>query len=114
MILQNLIQTVNAGVPLVLRIPIIPDVNNSEENIRASAQFIVDQLGNQVKQVQLLPYKKMGTEKYASMGLPYPMGEEYKMPPREVWEENIRHLAAVMQSYGVPAVPGSNVKIPLD
>lgn len=114
LILQNLIQTVNAGVPLVLRIPIIPDVNNSEENIRASAQFIVDQLGNQVKQVQLLPYKKMGTEKYASMGLPYPMGEEYKMPPREVWEENIRHLAAVMQSYGVPAVPGSNVKIPLD
>ena len=66
-----------------------------------------------VKQVQLLPYRKMGTEKYASMGIPYPMGEDYKMPPREVWEANIRHLVGIMQEYGVPAVPGSSERIEL-
>ena len=113
LILENLIRTVESGVPLVLRVPVIPDVNNSEENIRSTAEFIVKKLHNQVKQVQLLPYKKMGTEKYASMGIPYPMGEDYKMLPREVWEANIRHLAEVMQEYGVPAVPGSSARIPL-
>lgn len=111
LILENLIRTAESGIPLVLRIPIIPDINNSEENIRASAEFIVNKLHNRVVQVQLLPYKKMGTEKYASMGIPYPMGEDYKMPPREVWEANIRHLVEIMREYGVPAVPGSSGRV---
>lgn len=113
LILENLIRTAEAGIPLVIRIPILPEINNSEENIRATAEFIVDKLHNRVKQVQLLPYRKMGTEKYASMGIPYPMGEDYKMPPREVWEANIRHLVGIMQEYGVPAVPGSSERIEL-
>lgn len=111
LILNNLIQTVQAGVPLVLRIPILPGINNSDDNIRKTAEFIVKSLGNKVLQVQLLPYKKMGTDKYASLGIPYPMGEDYKMPPRQVWEENLLHLAALMQEYGVRAVAGSNSKI---
>ena len=49
----------------------------------------------------------------SSMGIPYPMGEDYKMPPREVWEANIRHLVGIMQEYGVPAVPGSSERIEL-
>ena len=112
-ILDNLIRTAETNIPLVLRIPIIPDINNSEENIRASAEYIVNKMHNRVVQVQLLPYKKMGTEKYASMGIPYPMGEDYKMLPREVWEANIRHLVEIMQEYGIPAVPGSSARIVL-
>ena len=112
LILSNLIQTVRAGVPLVLRIPVLPDINNSEENILATARFITNQLENKPLQVQLLPYRKMGTEKYASLGLSYPMGETYQMPPREVWEANLLHLAEVMQRAGVPAVAGSNHPIP--
>ena len=113
LILSNLIKTAQAGVPLVLRIPVLPDINDSEENIRATAQFIVEKMDNKVLQLQLLPYRKMGTEKYASLGIPYPMGEDYQMPPREVWEANLLRLAEVMQEYGVPAVAGSNHPIPV-
>jgi pyruvate formate lyase activating enzyme len=111
LILANLIQTAQAGIPLVLRIPILPGINNSEENIRRTAEFIANKLDNRVLQVQLLPYKKMGTEKYASLGIPYPMGEDYKMPERQVWEANLLELAELMQRYGVPAVAGSSTRI---
>jgi hypothetical protein len=35
----------------------------------------------------------------------------YTPPERSVWEENIKHLAAVMKGYGVPAFAGSTIKI---
>lgn len=110
-ILVNIKHTVEMGIPLVIRIPVIPDVNNSEENIRATSEFIANELGNHIVQVQLLPYRKMGTEKYDSLQLEYPMGEDYKMPEREVWEKNLLELAAIMQSYGVPAAAGSSTKL---
>ena len=110
-ILRNIEKTVNAGVPLIIRIPIIPGVNNDEDNIRKTAEFIANKLHNKVVQVQLLPYRKMGTEKYASLEQEYPMGDGYEMPPREVWEKNILGLTEVMKSYGVPAVAGASSKI---
>ena len=109
-ILSNIQKTVNAGIPLIIRIPIIPEINNDEDNIRRTASFIAEELQNKVIQVQLLPYHKMGTEKYESLGLEYPLGNDYKMPEREVWENNILELVEVMKEYGVSAVAGSNVK----
>ncbi len=112
-ILANIRHSVLQGQKLVIRIPVIPHVNDSKENIRATALFIKEELHNQVLQVQLLPYKKLGTDKYASLGLAYPMGEDYHMQERSVWEENIRSLRDLMLSYGVPAVAGSNEKLPI-
>ncbi|HZK44455.1 MAG TPA: glycyl-radical enzyme activating protein [Syntrophomonadaceae bacterium] len=110
LILRNIKKTVQMGMPLVIRIPVVPGHNNDEKNIRATAQFIADELGNRVKQVQLLPYRQLGEEKYKSIGMPYPMGT-FEVPERRVWEENIRHLVEVMQEYGVPAVAGTTEKI---
>jgi pyruvate formate lyase activating enzyme len=110
-ILSNIQRSVESGLPVVIRIPVVPDCNSSEENIRATAEFISNVLHNKVSQVQLLPYRKLGTEKYASLGLPYPMGEDYVPPARSVWEANILELVALMRSYGVPAVAGSSSKI---
>jgi pyruvate formate lyase activating enzyme len=110
-ILKNIRLTVEAGMPLIIRIPIIPDINNDEENIRGTADFISRELNNRVVQVQLLPYRKMGTEKYDSLEQEYPMGDDYKMPEREVWEKNILYLTEVMKEYGAPAVAGSSSKI---
>jgi pyruvate formate lyase activating enzyme len=112
-ILSNIQQTVRAGVPLVIRIPIIPMINNDEENIRKTAEFIAEQLHNRVVQVQLLPYRKMGIEKYDSLQQEYPMGNDYKMPDRQVWEQNLLELAELMRTYGVPAVAGASSKLNL-
>lgn len=110
LILKNIKGTVELNKPLVIRIPVVPEHNNSEENIRATAEFIVNELNNRVNQVQLLPYRQLGTEKYTSLGIEYPMAD-FKPVERSVWEQNIMHLVEVMKSYGVPAVAGSSSKI---
>lgn len=109
LILNNIKKTVGAGMPLVIRIPVIPKHNNTEENIRATAEFIAIELKNCVKQVQLLPYRPLGEEKYKSLGKDYPMGS-FQIPERTLWEENIRHLTEIMKTYGVPAVAGTTTK----
>lgn len=111
-ILENIRMTVKEGMPLIIRIPVLPGINNSEENIRDTARFIADELENRIVQLQLLPYRKMGTEKYDSLEQAYPMGDDYKMPEREVWEKNILDLKTIMKEYGVPAVAGSSSTIP--
>lgn len=107
-ILDNIKRIVQANIPLIIRVPVIPQVNDSEENLRATATFIRDELDNQVTQVQLLTYLKMGTEKYDSLGQDYPMGPEYTPAPREEREPWIAHLAEVMREYGVKAVAGAS------
>lgn len=109
LILKNIKRTVELEMPLVIRIPVVPEHNNSEENIRASAEFIAKELGNRVKQVQLLPYRQLGTEKYTSLGLDYPMADMNPVE-RSEWEDNIRHLVEVMKEFGVPAVAGTTTK----
>ena len=110
LILSNLKKVVESGTPVVIRIPVVPEHNGTEENLRATAQFIAEDLGNRVKQIQLLPFRKLGEDKYASLGMPYPMAD-FDAPPREVWERNLRHFTEVMASYGVPVVAGSGHKI---
>jgi pyruvate formate lyase activating enzyme len=110
-ILENLLRVAALGKPLVLRIPVVAGCNNDEENIRATGAFIRDELRGKILQLQLLPYRKMGLEKYASLNEPYPMGEDFIPPERSVWEENILELTELLRGYGVPAVAGSNVKL---
>jgi pyruvate formate lyase activating enzyme len=110
LILINIIKTVELKKQLVIRIPVVPDHNNNEENIRATGEFIKNRLGNNILQLQLLPYRKMGTEKYASLGIPYPM-EGFIPPDRPVWEKNLLELTEILKEYGVPAVAGSNVRM---
>jgi pyruvate formate lyase activating enzyme len=112
LILKNIIRTVELKKPLVIRIPVVSDHNNDEENIRNTGKFIRDILGNHILQLQLLPYRKMGTEKYATLNIPYPMGN-FVPPERQVWEKNLLELTEILKEYDIPAVAGSSQKITL-
>lgn len=61
-----------------IRVPIIPDVNDSDENLRKTAEF-VESLGPNVDGVDLLPYHPYAGAKYRLFCLdyPFPMGEGY-------------------------------------
>jgi pyruvate formate lyase activating enzyme len=111
-ILENLAKVVDSGTPVVIRIPIVPGHNGTEENIRATARFLSRELGGNVLQIQLLPFRKLGVEKYASLGIPYPM-RDFEAPARETWEKDIRQFAEIMKSYDLNAVAGSGTEIPL-
>jgi pyruvate formate lyase activating enzyme len=113
LILKNIIKTIELGKKTVIRTPIVPGYNDNEENILAIGHFIRDELKNRIVQYQLLPYRKLGTEKYASLGIPYPMGD-YVPPERNVWEKRLLELSDMLRSrFGIPAVAGSSGKLVL-
>lgn len=113
LILSNMKRLSQMGKHLVIRTPIVAGYNGDEENIRRTGEFIRDEMGGRIVQYQLLPYRRMGTEKYESLNQPYPF-EDYVAPEREVWERNLLSLADILQNeYNLPAVAGSSKKLDL-
>lgn len=55
--------------PIHVRIPTIPTVNLFEENMRQTAEFIAPL--NKVKDVELLPYHRLGMDTYRKMNRVY-------------------------------------------
>lgn len=58
---------------LSIRIPVIPGFNDTPEEIGAIAAF-TKSLGN-VKRMHLLPYHRLGQDKYEGLNRPYLMGD---------------------------------------
>lgn len=112
-ILENIRRTVELDKKLVIRTPVVPGYNGDEENIRAIGAFIRDALKGKIVQYQLLPYRRLGLEKYDALGITYPMGD-YQPPERGAWEREIIRLAQMLcVEYGIPAVAGSGGKLQL-
>ncbi len=63
LILQNARLIATSGGKMQIRIPVIPDFNDSEENIIETGRFCRS-LGDAVTIVQLLPYHNLGVMKY--------------------------------------------------
>jgi pyruvate formate lyase activating enzyme len=76
-ILQNLRHLAVLGKEVIVRIPVIPGVNDDPAEIRASGSF-VSSLGN-VREIHLLPYHTTGLEKYRRLGMEYEMHDT--VPP---------------------------------
>ena len=66
LILKNLEQLLKIGKPLWVRIPIIPSVNDTEDEIRSILSFI--NTHGKAERVELLPYHALGEHKYAAIG----------------------------------------------
>jgi pyruvate formate lyase activating enzyme len=62
-ILENARKIAKSGAKIQIRIPIIPDFSDSEENIRETGLFCKS-LGDAVTVIQLLPYHNLGVMKY--------------------------------------------------
>jgi pyruvate formate lyase activating enzyme len=109
-ILANLRLLVQRGARLVVRTPVLKGFNATDGQMAAIGRFILDDLDNRVLQHQLLPYRQLGTEKYASLGRDYPMAgfEGYE---RGQWEPDLRRFIALLQGMGVNAVSGNNQKL---
>jgi pyruvate formate lyase activating enzyme len=90
-ILDNARFVAGSGVPLVIRIPLVPGFTETEENIRAVVRFIED-VGQGVTAIHVLPYHRFGLEKYRMLDRDLELGELTPLP-----EERIR---AVVESLG--------------
>lgn len=78
-ILRNLEVLKESGKPFVARIPLIPGVNDTPENMEATARLLEGAKG--LRRVELLRYHKTAGAKYPMVGLPYnPPFNENKAP----------------------------------
>lgn len=68
-ILRNVRWLKESGIPFRARIPVIPDVNDSPENMKATAELL--QGAKSLEKVELLPYNKAAGAKYAGLGMSY-------------------------------------------
>lgn len=67
----NLRRLASWGKKVIVRLPVIPGVNDDEGNIEATGRFIAS-LGNVVA-LQLLPFHTTGADKYDRLGIPFAM-----------------------------------------
>ncbi len=65
-ILANLAAVAATGVPIWLRVPVIPGLNDDDENLDALARLAA--LTPNVQRVSMLPYHRTGTGKLARLG----------------------------------------------
>jgi pyruvate formate lyase activating enzyme len=83
------------GVEVVVRLPVIPGLNDSEENLKDTAEFVASLDGN-IKRIELLPYHRFGEKKYERLGREYVLAG-LQIPD----EEHMQHLKGLMEGYGV-------------
>ena len=89
LILENAKMTAALGIPMIIRIPVIPSLNDSQQNIRATAEFVRKSLPGALG-IELLPYHKLGLSKYEAIGADYPL--DGIDPPDEAHMAELWHL----------------------
>lgn len=77
-ILANYRTLAASGVPFITRIPLIPGVNDTEENLTATARFM-QELG--VTGIELLPYNTGAGAKYTAAGFTYRVDFDTEQKP---------------------------------
>jgi pyruvate formate lyase activating enzyme len=95
-ILENARRLGQQDVPLIVRTPVIPGVNDNTAAIGAIAAFVA-RLPN-LRHYELLPFHSMAQSKYASLELDYAAATLEKPS-----ETQMEALTEVARAYGVPA-----------
>ena len=70
LILSNAGIAAASGVEMLFRMPLVPDVNDSPQNIKETADFLRG-LGDKNLRIELMPYHRLGIGKYESLSRPY-------------------------------------------
>ena len=81
--------------PVIMRIPIVPRLNDSDDNILDTARF-ARELGDNLTRIELLPYHKFGTQTYGRLGREYQLTEVE--PPSD---DHMERLKEIVESCGV-------------
>jgi len=93
-ILDNLRILSASGADIIIRIPLIPEVNDGEEDLAAAGKFVAGL--PRPHPVHLLPYHRAADGKYLKLGIYY-RGEKVLPPP----EEQVAHAAQRLSDFGL-------------
>lgn len=90
-ILENARKIAPIAKNLIIRVPVIPTFNDTPEEIRAIAEFAASLPG--VRELHLLPYHRLGQDKYAGLGREYTLPD--LTPPTDAHMQELKRVAAV-------------------
>jgi pyruvate formate lyase activating enzyme len=98
-LILNNVRLISDRTKVWLRVPVIPGINDSEENLTK-----LGELGREIKveKVSLLPYHKLGEEKYRQLGKQYTMAN--LVPPTG---EHLQKVQKFIDSFGLQVTIGS-------
>ncbi|MCK4257488.1 MAG: glycyl-radical enzyme activating protein [Halanaerobiales bacterium] len=97
LILENLKKLSESDKKIFARIPAIPGINDDDENIIKTGEFLSKL---KIDQVNLLPYHNIGIDKYKKLGMTYKV-QNVKVPS----DEKMNQLSEILKRMGL------NVKI---
>ena len=107
-VLENLRRLALDGHDMILRIPLIPGINDDMQNISRTADFIEQNIGERLKTLQLLSFMRMGEEKCMSLDRVYEMKDlEFD---REEFQEKVEKIAGYFNDRGIHCVVGTKEK----
>ena len=96
-ILENLYRLSAAGQKCIVRIPLVPDINDDENNLSECGKFLASL--SQIQSVELMGYHDFARAKYEALGRTYALTGT--KPPTEA---AMHHAADLLQSYGLNVV----------
>lgn len=101
LILSNLRRVLSVKTPedVIIRIPVIPGCNDSADNIRETAR-LVSELG--FKQIELIPYHRLGASKYAQYGMVYSLADSNPEP-----QTSLDDLKTIVTGFGLTEMTGA-------
>ena len=94
LILRNLEVAVNSGVSIIVRVPLIPDYNTSDEALTAIAVAVKDKTKD--APVEIMPYHRYGANKYRMIGKSYSLEEL-----RELLHTEKTRAQEIFESHGL-------------
>jgi len=93
LILRNLQILAENGSDVLVRFPIIPEINDDQDNVRRTAEFMVS-CG--IRNINLLPYHRSGIEKYRSLGRIYKLNRKMR-----VSDKKLNLIKERLEAYGL-------------
>lgn len=89
---------------LIIRVPVVPGYNDTVENLQATAAYMARL---ELKEVNLLPFHRLGHSKYEQLGLDYAHAQVPALSTDALWSYQRIFEAAGLQCYVGSEIPYS-------
>ena len=94
LVMRNFDLVVDSGVKFIVRVPLIPDYNTSDEVLTAIAKAVKDRIGG--AEVNIMPYHSYGANKYRMLGKVYPLEDL-----RELLHQEKTRAKEIFEAHGL-------------
>jgi pyruvate formate lyase activating enzyme len=93
LVLENARRLAGQAQEILFRVPVIPGMNDSEEELASIGGFLASLNGH--ARAEVMPYHRLGASKYQALDRPYPPED---LQPSD---DSVARAQTVMRSYGV-------------